>query len=89
MVETVAGFEDTVATVDVDGGSLTLSDGTIICISDATQIKYEEGDTDRLPSLQAVADALLAGTTVYTAGEGVVKQKEPLKLEALHIVFEI
>jgi hypothetical protein len=89
QLEAIESFENTVATVDVDGGSLTLTDGTVVCITDATQIKYEEGDTNRLQSLQAVADALLAGTTVYTAGEGVVKQREPLKLDALHIVFEI
>lgn len=83
------GFEGEIAAVDVDGGSVTLSNGTVIYVTDATVIKYEEGDTHRLPSLQAVSDALSAETPVYTAGEGLVKREDPLELEALHIVFEI
>jgi hypothetical protein len=82
-------FEGEIAAVDVDGGSVTLSNGTVIYVTDATVIKYEEGDTHRLPSLQAVSDALSAETPVYTAGEGLVKREDPLELEALHIVFEI
>ncbi len=82
-------FEGTVLSVDVDGGSLTLTDGTIICVTDATKITYEEGDVNRLPSLQAVSDAVTAGTTVYTAGEGVVKGDGPPQIEAKQIVFEI
>ncbi|UCG86087.1 MAG: hypothetical protein JSW71_19620 [Gemmatimonadota bacterium] len=85
----VEGFEGEVSDVDVDAGSVTLSNGTVVYVTDTTVIKYEEGDTHRLPSLQAVSDALSADTPVYTGGEGIVKQKDPLKLEALHIVFEI
>jgi len=81
-------FEGTVLSVDVDGGSLTLTDGTIIYLTDATEIAYEEGDLHRLPSLQAVWDAIDGGTTVYTAGEGVLTGDSPLQIEAKRIVFE-
>jgi hypothetical protein len=80
-------FEGTVLSVDVDGGSLTLTDGTVICMTDATKITYEEGDLHRLPSLHAVSDAVDAATTVYTAGKGVVKADG--QIEAKQIVFEI
>ena len=89
MPPPVEDFEGTVASVDLDNGSITLSDGTIVCVSDKTEIAYEEGDTHRLPSLQAVSDALSSGTTVYAAGEGVVKGNEPLQIDAKRIVFEI
>ncbi|UCD23346.1 MAG: hypothetical protein JSW51_09860 [Gemmatimonadota bacterium] len=82
-------FSGTVASVDVDAGSVTLTDGTIVCVGEKTEIAYQEGDTNRLPSLQAVADALASDTAVYTAGEGVVKGHEPLQIDAKRIVFEI
>jgi hypothetical protein len=82
-------FEGTVLSVDVDGGSLTLADGTVIYLTDATEIAYEEGDEHRLPSLHAVADAIDTETTVYAAGEGVLKGDGPLQIEAKRIVFEI
>jgi hypothetical protein len=82
-------FEGTVFSVDVDGGSLTLTDGTVIYLTDATEIAYEEGDLHRLPSLQAVWDAIDGGTTVYTAGEGVLKGDGPVEIEAKRIVFEV
>ncbi len=82
-------FEGTVQSVDLENGSLTLTDGTVICMTDGTTIAYEEGDLHRLPSLQAVWDALEAETTVYTAGEGTVKGDDPLQIEAKQIVFEI
>jgi hypothetical protein len=78
-----------VLSVDVDGGSLTLADGTVIYLTDITEVAYEEGDEHRLPSLQAVADAVDNDTTVYTAGEGVLKGDGPLQIEAKRIVFEI
>ena len=89
MPPPVESFESTVASVDVDGQSVTLADGTVVCVTEETKIAYEEGDTHRLPSLQAVADALSNSTTVYTAGEGWVKGQEPLQIKAKHIVFEI
>jgi hypothetical protein len=82
------GFEGEITAVDLDSGSITLSSGTVVYVTEATVIKFEEGDTHRLPSLQAVADAL-STNTVYTAGEGVIKQEDPLELDAVHIVFEI
>ena len=68
---------------------MTLRNGIIIRILDGTVFKHEEGDEHRLPSLEAVARALEADKKVVTAGVGIVRQREPLVLVAIAIVFEI
>jgi predicted RNA-binding protein len=82
-------FEGVVQEVSLTDSTVTLRSGVIVRILDGTVFKYEEGDEHRLPSLEAVARALEADKKVVTAGEGIVRQREPLVLVAIAIVFEI
>jgi hypothetical protein len=82
-------FEGVVGEVSLEDSTVTLGSGTIVRILDGTVFRYEEGDEHRLPSLHAVARALEAGEKVVTAGVGIVRQKDPLVLLAIAVVFEL
>jgi len=83
-------FEGVVESVDLDRHSFVIKDGPEVrLIPGETEIRFEQGDEHRLGSLEAVKRALEAGFTVYTAGVGVVESKEPLKLIAIAVVFEV
>jgi hypothetical protein len=54
-----------------------------------TEIRYEDGDNHRLPSLEAVKQELDEGNRVFTAGVGVVVNEDPHRLAAITVVFEV
>lgn len=68
-----ADFEDTVVAVDTQEGTVTLENGTVVALTNETQIK-ETGD---LHTLEAVADAIANGDTVRALGEGTVESDDP------------
>lgn len=80
-----------VASVDVDGSSVTLEDGTVILVPDQNAFEDEgEGDDDEhLVSLEAVAQALADGLTVKAEAEGAVQSTDPLTIVAREVEFEI
>jgi len=80
-----------VASVDVDGGSITLEDGTIILVSDAGVFENEGGDDDgeHLGSLDAVSQALTDGLSVKCEAEGAVQSTNPLTLAAREVECEV
>lgn len=81
--------EGIVASVDVAGGTVTLTSGAVIIVSDDA-IEQESGsDDDHLRSLQAVADAVAAGLRVEAEAEGVVESTDPLTIRAREAEFEI
>ena len=83
------GFHHQVASVNLADNSLVTSAGTVVRLGDDTQIWYESGNGQLLlPSLAAVAEALAAGHSVLTWGEGIVESSAPLVLRAVHIAFE-
>lgn len=80
-----AEFEGRVDSVDLDAGTFTLADGTIVRVVDATHI---QGHTDADPhTLEAVHAALEAGTVVKAWGHGGVESKDPLTLTAIDVTF--
>ncbi|MDH3292519.1 MAG: hypothetical protein OEO20_12465 [Gemmatimonadota bacterium] len=85
----VRRFEGVVQSVNLDAHTFTLRDGTVIRLVRETEIKYEVGDEHRLGSLEEVARAVNAGLTVVSAGAGVVEGREPLRLVAIAVVFEL
>ncbi len=82
-------FEGVVRSVDLENRSFVINEGLIVYVVPETDIKYEEGDEHRLASLEQVARALEAGLTVVSAGAGVVRGTEPLRLVAIAVVFEL
>ncbi len=83
-------FEGMIESVNLDRQSFVIKDGPEVrLIPGETEIRYEDGDEHRLPSLEAVDRAIKEGFTVYTAGVGVVESHEPLKLIAIVVVFEV
>lgn len=82
-------FEGQVTSVNLDRHEFALGDDAIVKLIDITEIKFEDGDRHRLPSLAAVAQALRAGKKVFSAGEGVVASEHPLTIVAAHVVFEV
>ncbi len=85
----VERFEGVVKSVHLDRHAFTLRNGTVIRLVRETEIKYEVGDEHRLGSLEEVARAVNAGLTVVSAGAGVVEGREPLRLVAIAVVFEL
>ena len=89
--EEEADFEGFVASVDVEGGSFALENGTVVRVASGpggTEIE-EADDEDELGSLQEVADALAAGMAVEADGEGIVETLDPRTLLASEVEFEI
>lgn len=67
----VVAFEENVASVNLEAGTFTLLNGTIVVMTDDTDI-HPESD---LESLAGVAEALEAQLTVRAFGEGVVREE--------------
>lgn len=67
----VVAFEDNVASVDLEAGTFTLLNGTIVVMTDETDI---HPDSD-LESLAGVAEALQNQLTVRAFGEGAVREE--------------
>jgi len=78
-------YEGHVESVDVDGGSFTLTNGTSVRLTEETTIKDGEGF---LRSLGAVAEVLSEGRSVVAYGEGVLTGTEPRRIVALHAAFK-
>jgi hypothetical protein len=80
-------FEGHVASVDLEAGSFALTDGTIVRILDATEVRgHGDGDPATLGGL---AEALEAETTVVAWGHGELAAEEPPVIDALDITFAI
>lgn len=85
-------FEGLVALVDVAGGIVTLSSGTIVQVVAATEIEGEDDDDDdgeELGSLEEVEAALGQGLSVEAEGEGDLVAMDPRTIVAAEIEFEI
>lgn len=82
-------FEGIVQSVNLDRQSVTLENGTVVRLVEASEIHYRPGDRHRLGSLADVAAAIEAGEIVVTAGVGMVESREPLTLAAIEVVFEL
>jgi hypothetical protein len=94
-------FGGQVATVDVDAGSVTLANGTVVLVTAETRIEQHGddgcddgddgngGDDKKLGSLADVAAALAAGLPVEAEGEGSVQSTDPLTIVAREIEFEV
>ncbi len=83
-------FEGEIEEVYLDRQVFVIKDGPEVrLIPGVTTIRYEDGDHHRLPSLEAVKDALDEGNKVFTAGVGVVESEEPKRLVAIVVVFEV
>jgi len=79
-----AEFEGRVVSIDLDASTVTLTGGIVVRLDGETTID-EDGD---LTSLQAVADALAAGTTVEAEGEGTLESVAPPTILASEVKFE-
>jgi len=83
--------EGMVAAVDVAAGRVTLENGTVILVTDASAFDDDgdDGDDEHLLSLEAVQAALDAGRTVKAEAEGAVQSTSPLTILAHEVEFEI
>lgn len=79
-------FTGTVASVDLEAGRLRLASGTVIVMTDRTEIA---ADAHTLNSLAAVAEAVAAGKSVVTAGVGIPIPGDTETYEAVKIVFVV
>ncbi len=82
----IVEFEGFVIAVNLDTGTFTLTNGTIVRITDRTELILT-GEGETLESLSAVRDALEAGFEVIAYGAGEVESHEPLTLVALEMRF--
>jgi len=83
-------FGGEVEEVFLDRQAFAIKDGPEVrIIPGETEIRYEDGDNHRLPSLEAVKQALDEGNRVFTAGVGVVVSEDPHRLVAIAVVFEV
>ncbi len=70
-------FRGVVQAVQLPESLVVLVDGPTVRVTARTEISFETGDTDRFGSLEAVAEAVAAGTKVLAAGVG-----EPVSVSA-------
>ena len=78
-------FEGRVTAVDLDARSLTLENGTVIETVAETELALSHENAGSLRSLEAAAQALDAGLTVFASGVGLVRSEDPLVLVALRL----
>lgn len=81
--------EGIVASVNLTDRSATLQSGAVILIPDGTPFEHEGDDDEHLTSLEAVAQALVAGKTVKAEAEGAVQSTSPLTVVAREAEFEV
>ena len=81
-------FEGYVTAVDLENQSFTLTNGTIVKITDKTEL-ITEGDGTFLGSLEEVDAALTAGDQVIAWGAGEVEGVEPLTIMACEMRFKL
>ncbi len=86
--EKFAGF---VAAVDLEGGTFTLEDGTVVEVGNTSEVHFtlDNGPVPHHNSLDDVAEALDLGLTVHAEGVGIVVGTEPLTIRALRLAFEL
>ncbi len=82
----IVEFEGFVVSVNVDLGTFTLTNGTVVRITDRTELIHS-GTGETLGSLEAVREALDAQLQVIAYGAGEVESAEPLTLVALEMRF--
>ncbi len=82
----IVEFEGLVVSVSLEDGSFTLTNGTIVRITDRT-VLVEAGEGESLLSLVAVKEALESGFEVFAYGAGEVECADPLTLIALEMRF--
>jgi predicted RNA-binding protein len=80
-------FEGVVASVDLEQGSFTLENETVVYVVDGTVIWFQSNDLHSLGSLGAVAEAVRTGETVVAAGVAEVESTEPRELVARKVGF--
>ena len=81
-------FEGVVSAVDLEAGSFTLEDGTLIYV--VNESDFDHGDAmPRFERLEIVAQAIEAGLTVVAHGVGAVRSDDPLVLVALKLRFAV
>jgi hypothetical protein len=81
-------FEGYVTSVNFEDHSFTLTNGTIVKITEHTEL-IASGEGESLMSLEAVAAALDAGHDVIAYGAAEVGSTEPLTITALEVYFVI
>lgn len=81
-------FEGYVTSVDLDAGTFTLTNGTVVKIVDGTDIK-PPSEGEGLMSLEAVKEALDNSLSVVAYGAGDVEIENPLTLVAVEVTFAI
>jgi len=87
-VDDAVEFEGHVSSVNLEAETFTFSDGTLVRITELTQIL--EADVDQpLLTLQQVHAALGEGLDVVAWGGGTLESKEPRILEALELRFAV
>lgn len=87
-VDDVVEFEGHVSSVDVQAGTFTFSDGTLVRITDLTQIL--EADVEHpLTSLEQVQAALAEELDVVAWGGGILESEEPRVIAALELRFAV
>jgi DNA/RNA endonuclease YhcR with UshA esterase domain len=79
-------FEGLVSSVTLPGRSFTLTNGTVVKVTDQTEFILS-GDGETLTSLEAVLGALNAGWDVIAYGAAAVESAEPLTLVAVEMRF--
>lgn len=77
-------LEETVASVDVDNRTVTLSNNVLVIITERTEVEGDEG----IESLEEVASALENGLTVYAEVEGYKNPQNQMEFIADEIEFE-
>jgi hypothetical protein len=87
-VSDLVEFEGLVHSVDLEAGSFTFTDGTVVKITDETQIFETDSDVQLL-SLEAVHAALEEGHDVVAWGGGELESVEPRAIVALELRFAI
>jgi hypothetical protein len=80
-------FRGVVREVDLTDSIVALVEGPNVRVTAETDIWFELGDTERLGSLEEVAQAVAAGETVLAAGVGEVAPAEAFTIVARKIVF--
>jgi hypothetical protein len=79
-------FEGRVTSVNVSGGTMTLSDGTIVRVGSGTTFD-QDGD---LFTLSAVSTAVLSGSPVRVEGEGTIESTGPPRtIAATNVKIEV
>lgn len=82
----VEEFEGVVDGVSMDAGTFTLTDGTVVRITDGTEVvAYNDMSPN---SLGGIVEKLEAGYEVVAWGTGTVEGEEPLMLEGVRVVLK-